>query len=157
MTGYIVGIDPGLSGAVAILGPHGDLMNTVDMPAADGHVIAAVLASHIDAWHIDAAWVERVHSMPRQGVASTFKFGVAYGTTLGVLGALHIPTHHVTPNTWKKAAGLSADKGAARRRATDLWPTWASHFARVKDDGRAEAALIARHGWLQMTRRTNDD
>jgi hypothetical protein len=54
----------------------------------------------------------------------------------------------VSPAKWKKALGLSADKGASRRRAIELWPERAQWFARVKDDGRAEAALIA-YWWLQ--------
>ena len=85
--------------------------------------------------------------MPRQGVSSTFKYGVGYGTILGVCGALRLPVRHVTPAVWKRAAGLSKDKGASRRRACELWPAHSASFGRVRDDGRAEAALIARHGW----------
>jgi len=93
------------------------------------------------------AVVEQVASRPGQGVASTFKFGTSYGVVLGVLGALEIPVTHVTPATWKRAVGVTADKGSSRRKAIDLWPDKAQMFARVKDDGRAESALIAWWAW----------
>jgi hypothetical protein len=59
---------------------------------------------------------------------------------------------YVTPTKWKRALGLGADKGDSRRRAMETWPYMASKFARVKDDGRAEAALIAWWHWRQVTR-----
>ena len=82
--------------------------------------------------------------MPKQGVASTWTFAEGYGVVLGVLGALQVPVRLVTPRTWKEAAGLGKDKNASRQRAVELWPHCSLLFARVKDDGRAEAALIAR-------------
>jgi crossover junction endodeoxyribonuclease RuvC len=90
-----------------------------------------------------------VASRPGQGVASTFKFGASYGCAYGVLCALNAPVRHVTPATWKRAFGLNADKERSRRMAIELWPNMSGYFARKKDDGRAEAALIARWCWLQ--------
>jgi crossover junction endodeoxyribonuclease RuvC len=145
----ILGIDPGATGGLALLDPDGELTAVHDMPYLDGSVSAPLVAAIIrDTDAITAAYVERAQAMPRQGIASTFKYGTGYGVLLGVLGALHIPTTTVRPTEWKRTAGLSADKGASRRRAIELWPAQAETFARVKDDGRAEAALIARHGWL---------
>lgn len=145
----ILGVDPGLSGAVAFLDTDtGALVGCWDMPHADGLVLAPRLAAIVGQFEVAAAWVERAQSMPGQGVSSTHRYGAAWGTVLGVVGALRIPLHHISPAVWKRAAGLSKDKGASRRRAVELWPEHAEAFARVKDDGRAEAALIARHGWL---------
>lgn len=147
----IFGIDPGATGALALLDPEGQLAAVHDMPYLDGAVSAPLLTGLLrDQEAIYAAWVERAQAMPRQGIASTFRYGTGYGVILGVLGALHVPTTTVRPVEWKRSAGLSADKGASRRRAIELWPAQAELFARVKDDGRAEAALIARHGWLAM-------
>lgn len=147
MTTPILGVDPGATGALAWLHPDGHLETVEDMPANDGIVSGALIAHHLDTHgHPTVAWIENVHSMPRQGVASSFKFGRALGTVEGALAALGIPIRHVTPTAWKKAARLPASKDAARRRAIELWPTHAHLFARAKDDGRAEAALIARHG-----------
>jgi len=143
-----IGIDPGASGAIAMLDMDGMLTSVVDMPYADGAVLAPNLASLLLAGNGPrVAWVERAQPMPRQGIASTFRYGCGYGVVLGCLGALSIPLHTVPPSRWKAAAGLSRDKAASRRRAVELWPHMAHHFARVKDDGRAEAALIALHGY----------
>jgi crossover junction endodeoxyribonuclease RuvC len=144
-----LGVDPGASGAVAALDDHGNLLCVDDLPYIDGHVVPPLLADVLlrgDGPR--AAWVERAQSMPGMGVSGAFRYGAGYGVVLGVLGALNIPVHTVPPSVWKKAAGLSRDKAASRRRAADLWPGHAELFARARDDGRAEAALIARHGWL---------
>lgn len=144
----IAGIDPGATGAIAFL-EDGQLLDVQDMPYMDGHVSAPILASILNDDRMQRAYIERAQSMPNQGIASSFKYGVGYGTILGVLGALHIPIHTIRPAVWKKAAGLTNDKGASRRRAIELWPSHSHMFARAKDDGRAEAALIALHGHQQ--------
>jgi crossover junction endodeoxyribonuclease RuvC len=68
----------------------------------------------------------------------------------GVAAGMRIPYSLVIPQTWKKALGVPADKNAARARACQLFPNMASKFARVKDDGRAEAALIALFGYRDL-------
>ena len=150
-----IGVDPGATGAIAILDQYGQILDLIDMPASDGMVFGSVIAAHVlEHWAGPAqtvAWVEHVHAMPKQGVASTFKFGTAWGVVLGALSALNVPTHLVTPSTWKRTAGLTSDKGQARRRASERWPSHAAMFARVKDDGRAEACLIAEHGRTRTT------
>ena len=81
--------------------------------------------------------------MPRQGLASTFKFGKGYGTLIGVLAALERPVVRVAPTTWTKALKVGPDKDAHRMRAMETWPQHSGLFSRKKDDGRADAALIA--------------
>ncbi|HEX2578640.1 MAG TPA: hypothetical protein VHK88_20015 [Aquihabitans sp.] len=153
----IVGVDPGGTGAIAFLDVRtGDLVDVHDMPAHGGIVSAPLAADLLQRMafqygRLVIAWVEDVHSMPKQGVASSFKFGRAFGTIIGVLGGARVPVEYVTPAVWKRTAGLKADKGMSRRRAIELWPDHSTAFARVKDDGRAEAALVARHGWLLRT------
>jgi crossover junction endodeoxyribonuclease RuvC len=90
--------------------------------------------------------VENVHAMPVNGSVGNFKLGDAFGTIKCALAMLDIPYRLVTPGQWKKAMRVTADKDTARTRAIELWPAHASTFARKKDHGRAEAALIAR--WL---------
>ena len=126
-----------------------DLVAVEDMPVVDkliSEVLFAELCRHLAATHgaPDVCVIERVSAMPRQGVSSTFKFGTAYGIQRAVPAALGWPVEHVTPQHWKRAMRLSADKDESRRRAIELWPTVADRFARKRDDGRAEAALIAR-------------
>ena len=145
----IVGADPGQTGAFAVVTTDGVLIDLAPMPADDTGVMPAVVGTILADWNdrlnIVAACVEKVHAMPKQGTASTFKFGTSYGIILGALGTLNIPTTLVTAPAWKKAMGLSKDKDQSRRMASDLWPWWAARFARKKDDGLAEAALIAEH------------
>jgi len=81
-----------------------------------------------------------------------FTFGRGLGIVEGVALGAGIPVRWVSPAKWKRALGLSADKGASRRRAIELWPAQSAMFARVKDDGRAEAALIA-YWWLHFGER----
>ena len=143
----ILGVDPGKTGALAWHSGAGGLV-VHDMPDLTGAALAACLADLIlEDGRPAEAWVEKVGAMPKQGVASTWKFAEGYGVILGVLGVLQVPVRLVTPAAWKKAAGLGKDKNASRQRAVELWPHCSHLFARVKDDGRAEAALIARHGW----------
>ncbi len=92
------------------------------------------------------AVVERVSAMPGNGAVSMFNFGRSYGDVRGVIGALDIPLHFVTPQKWKKHFGLTSDKDQSRLRAIRMFPAVADQFKRKKDDGRAEAALIALYG-----------
>lgn len=143
----IAGIDPGISGAIAFYFP--ETMGRIaveDVPVAGGEISAPHLASMIRSFSPSFAVIEKVHAMPKQGVSSTFKFGAAYGDVRGVIGALNIPLHLVTPQAWKKHFGLTADKDQSRKLAIRLFPSVAEHFALKKHDGRAEAALIALFG-----------
>jgi crossover junction endodeoxyribonuclease RuvC len=86
--------------------------------------------------------IEDVHSMPKQGVASSFKFGRGKGVVEGFFAGAGIPLRYVSASKWKKDIGLSSDKEESRQRALEMWPEHAGCFMRVKDEGRAEAALI---------------
>jgi len=148
----VIGIDPGKSGAIAFL-VDGRLEAVYDMPVVgniiSGHALANLITWNdvLEAGEPAVAVLEDVHAMPKQGVTSSFSFGRSLGVAEGVLGALGHPIVYVSAAKWKRALGLSADKGMCRRRAIELWPHMAAHFARVKDDGRAEAALIAHWYW----------
>lgn len=158
----ILGIDPGLSGALAFYDPEANTLVIHDMPTftvsvnnrqrriLDEDELARILHSNLLMQRI-AAVVENVHSMPEQGVASSFKFGVCFGAIRGVLAALQIPRAYVEPSVWKRHFKLTSDKDAARRRASELLPQHAHLWPLKKHDGRAEAALIAYYGSLQGT------
>lgn len=134
----VLGVDPGKSGALALLIER-KLVDVVDMPDLD-----ASIAAQVGLWlPLEVAVVEQVHAMPRQGVTSSFNFGRSLGVIVGILAAFEVPVKWAPPATWKRGLGLKADKTSSRRRAAELWPHMASSFTRIKDDGRAEAALIA--------------
>lgn len=110
-------------------------------------VNAAALADFIACCKPDHVYVESVHSMPKQGVASSFNFGHSTGTIMGVLGALGLSHTLVTPQSWKKAAGLiGTEKDASRARAIQLWPKWRDLDKKAKGQALADAALLARYG-----------
>lgn len=90
--------------------------------------------------------LERVSAMPRDGVAGAFSFGQGYGALRMALVGHGYEDRLVTPVTWKKHFRLSRDKGVSRSYACSRFPGYAQYFSRVKDDGRAEAALIALYG-----------
>lgn len=142
-----LGVDPGHTGALAVVDESGALIWVEDMPDP---LAGGLIRELMDGELLEAVAIEQVHSMPRQGVASSFKFGMAYGIVIGALSALGIPSTLVTPTVWKKTMRVTADKSSSRARAIELWPRQAQMFARKKDDGRAEAALIAR--WLSDQR-----
>jgi crossover junction endodeoxyribonuclease RuvC len=123
-----------------------DRVAAEDMPVVAGEVDCATLAARILQMGPAFAVVERVASMPKQGVASTFKFGASYGAVRGVLAALKIQTHLVTPGVWKKYFRLDSDKEKSRAAALRMFPATAHYFSRKKDHGRAEAALLAVYG-----------
>jgi crossover junction endodeoxyribonuclease RuvC len=143
----ILGIDPGLSGALSFFFPGiPERVAVEDMPVAAGEVNAAGLADRIRRMRPDVAIIEGVGARPGQGVVSMFKFGASFGVICGVLAALEIPCHRISPTSWKKHFKLSTDKEQSRALALRLFPATAEHFSRKKDHGRAEAALIARYG-----------
>ena len=118
----ILAHDPGLSGATAFYFPSVDRLTVDDSPVAAGEFDAATFAARIRQLSPDIAIVEAVASRPGQGVASTFRFGRSYGAALGVLSALGVPTHPVSPRRWKCHFGLDAYKEKARALALRLWP-----------------------------------
>ena len=153
----ILGIDPGASGGIAFFSMQRGLLSIFDMPTVEvkrggktkREVSAAMLNAIIGARDIDAAFVEKVGAMPGQGVSSMFQFGRSVGMIEGVLAALEIPTNYVTPQVWQKTVGARGGKDASRARASELFPAYAANFTRKKDDGRADAALIAWYGAQQ--------
>jgi crossover junction endodeoxyribonuclease RuvC len=150
MNGLTIGIDPGLTGALAIIDDVGAVVALADLPIIRDLSLAWVDGSALQSVLLDAiggrqsrAVIERVSAMPKQGIASSFLFGVGFGSILSVLQAMHIPLEFVTPAAWKRSYGLSKDKHASLHKARLMFPTAELHLA--KHDGRAEALLIAEY------------
>jgi crossover junction endodeoxyribonuclease RuvC len=143
----VIGVDPGKGGAVALLDGHGELVGVNDMPVIANKLnpwlLSDIIEGAVDGQVGVVAVVENVHSMPGQGVASSFDFGTSFGMVLGVLAAIGIRTELAAPGVWKKAMRLTSDKETARHRAIERWPHERELFNRKKDADRAEAALLA--------------
>ena len=141
-----IGIDTGMTGAIAII--YGASSPEV-YDFQDPRVLDA-LAAAVEMANIKAA-IEKVHAMPKQGVSTTFKFGVAYGQVQGWLDMLKIPYEFVTPTKWWRGVADSAGKGKDKKQAAldlarRLFPSIASKYLRrKKDHNRAEALLIAEY------------
>lgn len=149
-----VGIDPGLSGAIAFV-PADWPAWVEDMPvmahSKSGFVKNAVdcraIARLLEPFAINGGarvFMERVNAFPGQGVGSMFSLGMSFWGVAGVVSALGIPLHLVNPADWKGHFRLNKDKELARALATRYYPDVV--LTRKKDHGRAEALLIARYG-----------
>lgn len=155
MPKVIIGIDPGASGAIAVIN-DGRFDEVRDMPTIEvkrgprtiNEVSPSGLASLIP-MNASHAFVEKVGAMPGQGVSSMFAFGNYYGMIQGILAAKGIPYTLVTPQKWQKDMSVREGKDGARERARQLLPDSAEYLTRVKDHGRADAILIALWGSRQ--------
>lgn len=155
-----IGIDPGLDGALAVIDTDRDAVEIFDTPTVtvkttkgtkreyDLSTMATRLRTVRLNLQSSIAVIEKVHSMPGQGVRSMFSMGYGVGAWEGLLAGIGIPYRRVAPQTWQKL--MLADEGrgkdAARLQAQRLFPATAAMFARKKDDGRADAVLIAEYG-----------
>ncbi|MCW1434385.1 crossover junction endodeoxyribonuclease RuvC [Citrobacter freundii] len=147
----VLGIDPGCSGSLVLITEHGGYIDHLAMPTikvgTKSRVNGAAVAAWIRKYGITHAYLEQVGAMPGQGTASMFTFGHAAGVAEGILQGLNIPYTLVTPQAWKKSAGLiGSDKDAARSRAIQLYPKLRALDAKAKGQAIADALLIARHG-----------
>ena len=151
---YFIGIDPGLSGAIARYDPETNDLAVYDVPTyelkrngktkreVDLHSLARIM-DDLTKLPGGSIIIESVASRPGQGVSSVFAFGKVYGILLGVSAATFVPLDTVTPAVWKKAMGVTASKDGSRAKASSLLPQWSHYWRRVKDDGRSEASLLA--------------
>lgn len=150
----VAGIDPGKTGAMAIVHADGTVqffdvprikLRGKDRPAWGEW--SRLWTAALDFAGVDMVVIEDVSARPGQGVTSMFTFGRSLGFAHSIAVASGAAVQFVPPHVWKGKLGLlNSGKGASRERCTGLYPTTAAQLARVKDDGRAEAALIAHYG-----------
>lgn len=152
MTGGMAIVAVGNAGKTTYLRPK--LLAVGDIPVSEKDGRRSVDVPATMAWirryPPDHAFIERAGSMPKQGVASTFLYGRAVGALEAIVQGLMIPMTLVTPQTWKRACELPADKEASRVLALKTFPGVAEHLARKGDHGRAEAILIAYYGLFKI-------
>lgn len=158
-----IGIDPGLNGAVAYIDDTDERTGFIKTHSAPtltrkkgkgskceyNVALMAELLREIDNKSIHTfCTIEAVHAMPGQGVTSMFSMGYGFGLWVGILTSLKISFQFVTPQAWKRTMldGTGKDKEASRLRAIQFFPRAADQLSLKKDEGKAEALLIAEYG-----------
>jgi len=152
---FIIGIDPGISGAICFF-QDGKVVDIIDMPSmAEGkknkkQVNGNQLFNELKSRLLDkkqdevCVVVEHVTAMPGQGVTSMFNFGQSFGVIKGICSAMQLPVHFVRPAKWKKYFNLiNTSKDASRSRAIEIFPKISEKLKRKKDSNKADAILIA--------------
>lgn len=134
-----LGIDPGKQGAIAAFDTDSRTISVTDMPDT-----TAALHDHVAGLpYLTGCMVEKPFYPRMIGVTNATRIAQAYGTLIGALQWKSIPFQEVRPVKWKAAMDLSSSKSASREKASQMFPDQADLFKRVKDDGRAEAVLLA--------------
>ena len=151
----IIGVDPGLSGAICFF-EDGKILDVVEMPTmtegkknkrqVNGSQVYNEISKKIkqvDKKDIKVI-IEQVSAMPGQGVTSMFNFGQSYGILKGMCSAMQLPMYFVRPAKWKKYFGLiNTEKDASRTKAIEIFPYFSSNLSKKKDSNKADAILIA--------------
>lgn len=154
----IIGIDPGLSGALALL-DAGKLIDIVDIEASQSRINAAYLAAVIQRWKPDFAVCEAVTARPGQGVTSMFTFGHGLGTITAVLSTLGVPYLLIRPQCWQSHFEIQSSSSAKAEhkreiadRAEALFPGAPLYGPRgALKDGRSDALLLACYAHDQLS------
>ena len=151
----IIGIDPGLSGGIAILEDN-VIKVLFDMPVmSDGKknkrqlnsaLLVKLIKDNIKDTEDTVMVVEQVNAMPGQGVTSMFNFGQTFGAIKGICAALGLPIFLVRPAKWKKHFELiNSSKDASRTKAIEMYPSISEQLSKKKDVNKSDAVLIARY------------
>jgi len=150
----IIGIDPGLSGGIAVL-KNNSIKKLYDMPVMpegkknkrqlNSAQLAKLIKDNIDKNEEVVIVVEQVNAMPGQGVTSMFNFGQTFGAIKGISAALELPIFFVRPAKWKKHFELiNSSKDASRTKAIEMYPSVSDELSKKKDVNKSDAILIAR-------------
>tara|TARA_B100000902_G_scaffold204506_1_gene194961 strand:+ start:692 stop:1186 length:495 start_codon:yes stop_codon:yes gene_type:complete len=151
----IIGIDPGISGAICFF-KDGKILDVIEMPTmtegkknkkqANGSQIYNEILKRIGSFEKQniRVIIEQVSAMPGQGVTSMFNFGQSFGILKGICSAMQLPVYFVRPAKWKKYFSLiNSQKDASRTRAIEMFPYFSSQLSKKKDSNKADAILIA--------------
>ena len=151
----IIGIDPGISGAISIV-ENKKILEVYDTPTMiDGKKnkrqinsaqVTNIIKERLNKDKEVVVVVEHVNAMPGQGVTSMFNFGQSFGVVKGICAALNLPIYFVRPTKWKKHFNLiKTNKEASRTKVIEIYPEISGKLSRKKDSNKADAILIARY------------
>ena len=150
----IIGIDPGLNGAIVVM-KNNKVLSVFDMPImSEGKKnkrqlnsarLVDIIKENIKVNDDIAVVVEQVNAMPGQGVTSMFNFGQTFGAIKGVCAALKLPIFFVRPSKWKKHFDLlNSSKDSSRTKVIEMYPSLSNQLTKKKDVNKSDAILIAR-------------
>ena len=150
----IFGIDPGLSGAIAVL-ENEIVLDIIDLPVMsegkknkrqlNSAQLSHYMSKNVENIHKTSVVVEQVNAMPGQGVTSMFNFGQTFGAIKGISATLKLPIFFVRPSKWKKHFDLiNSSKDASRTKAIEIYPSLAEKLSKKKDVNKSDAILIGR-------------
>ena len=151
----IIGIDPGINGAISVI-ENKKILEVYDTPTMiDGKKnkrqinsaqVTNIIKERLNNDNKVVVVVEQVNAMPGQGVTSMFNFGQSFGVIKGICAALSLPIYFVRPSKWKKHFNLiKTNKDASRTKVIEVYPEISSKLYRKKDSNKADAILIARY------------
>ncbi len=153
----IIGIDPGISGAICFM-EDGKIIDAIDMPSmadgkknkkqVNGSQVYNEIKKHINNKEFTEIKVviEHVSAMPGQGVTSMFNFGQSFGILKGICSAMNLSMYFVRPAKWKKHFNLiNSSKDASRTKAIEIYPYFSTNLSKKKNANKADAILIASH------------
>ena len=151
----IIGIDPGITGAICIL-ENRKVVEVYETPTmidgkknkrqVNGAQVTNIIRERLNENKEVVVVVEQVNAMPGQGVTSMFNFGQSFGVIKGICSALSLPIYFVRPTKWKKHFNLiKTNKDASRTKVIQTYPEISSKLSRKKDSNKADAILIARY------------
>ena len=149
----IIGIDPGINGAISII-ENKKIIEVYDTPTMidgkknkrqiNGAQVTNIFKERLNGEKEVVVVVDHVNAMPGQGVTSMFNFGQSFGVIKGICAALNLPIYFVRPTKWKKHFNLiKTNKDASRTKVIEVYPEISSKLHRKKDSNRADAILIA--------------
>ena len=151
----VFGVDPGKSGGIALI-EDGKVVYAMAMPISGDEIDLSLISHVVEGFPLgnSCVYIEKVHSMPGQGVASMFSFGFSTGVIHGIFAALCVPRYLVAPQTWKSflLKDTKKDKDAAIAYCKRSFPSeslLATERSKKPHDGIADALCIAQYGYLK--------
>ena len=151
----IIGIDPGITGAICFF-ENGEVKDIIEMPnmadgkknkrQVNGAEVSNIFLKELNNEDTAKVVVENVSAMPGQGVTSMFNFGQSFGVLKGICSAMQLPMYFVRPVKWKKYFNLiKTNKDASRTKVIEIFPYISSKISRKKDSNKADSILIAKY------------
>jgi crossover junction endodeoxyribonuclease RuvC len=146
----VCGIDPGVSGAVAVIDTNIGLADVVDLPQGPYGLDPVAFAEQLDAWGVRSVTLEDNRAMGSNGSLANFSMGRAVGLIIASVLLTSRPLHRVKPQEWQRSVGVTSIKAAERKeahrqRARELFPECEAQLKRKADHNRADALLIAEY------------